>query len=133
MKERKRHIEETQKLQRLVDKEYDKPEDTRDIPKLSNLETQLNFARNSISNYTNEYTKLLGEQQKISKDLRATREQRIKRIEYGKSSWAGVDQDARRRNHKRKARKINGDPCARNRQIPGCHVGISRISGRRSR
>ena len=90
MKERKRHIEETQKLQRLVDKEYDKPEDTRDIPKLSNLETQLNFARNSISNYTNEYTKLLGEQQKISKDLKATREQRIKRIEDGKSSWAGL-------------------------------------------
>jgi len=90
MKERKRHIAETEKLQRLVDKEYDKPEEQRDIPKLANLETQLSFARNSISNYTNEYTKLLGEQQKISKDLKATREQRIKRIEDGKSSWIGL-------------------------------------------
>jgi hypothetical protein len=90
MKERKRHIAETEKLQKLVDKEYEKPEDQRDIPKLSSLETQLGFARNSIANYTNEYTKLLNEQQKISKDLKATREQRIKRIEDGKSSWTGL-------------------------------------------
>jgi len=90
MKERKRHIAETEKLQRLVDAEYDKLEDQRDIPRLANLETQLSFARNSIANYTNEYTKLLGEQQKISKDLKATREQRIKRIEDGKSSWVGL-------------------------------------------
>ena len=90
MKERKRHIAETDKLQKLVDKEYEKPDDQRDIPKLANLETQLSFARNSIANYTNEYTKLLNEQQKISKDLKATREQRIKRIEDGKSSWMGL-------------------------------------------
>jgi hypothetical protein len=90
MKERKRHISETEKLQKLVDKEYEKPEDQRDIPRLANLETQLSFARNSISSYTNEYTKLLAEQQKISKDLKATREQRIKRIEDGKSSWVGL-------------------------------------------
>jgi hypothetical protein len=90
MKERKRHISETEKLQRLVDAEYDKPDDQRDVPRLANLETQLSFARNSIANYTNEYTKLLGEQQKISKDLKATREQRIKRIEDGKSSWVGL-------------------------------------------
>lgn len=90
MKERKRHISETDKLQKLVDKEYEKPEGDRDIPKLANLETQLGFARNSIANYTNEYTKLLNEQQKISKDLKATREQRIKRIEDGKSSWVGL-------------------------------------------
>lgn len=90
MKERKRHISETEKLQKIVDDEYQKPEDQRDIPKLTNLETQLGFARNSIANYTNEYTKLLNEQQKISKDLKATREQRIKRIEDGKSSWVGL-------------------------------------------
>lgn len=90
MKERKRHIAETEKLQKQVDKEYEKSEDQRDIPKLANLETQLSFARNSISNYTNEFTKLLNEQQKISKDLKATREQRIKRIEDGKSSWTGL-------------------------------------------
>lgn len=90
MKERKRHIAETERLQKKVDEEYNKSEDQRDIPKLANLETQLSFARNSIASYTNEYTKLLNEQQKISKDLKATREQRIKRIEDGKSSWVGL-------------------------------------------
>lgn len=90
MKERKRHITTTEKLQTQVDKEYEKPEDQRDIAKLANMETQLSFARNSINNYTNEYTKLLAEQQKIGKDLKATREQRIKRIEDGKSSWIGL-------------------------------------------
>jgi len=90
MKERKRHIADTEKLQDEVDKEYKLPEDARDTAKLVNLETQLSFARNSIANYTNEYTKLLNEQQKISKDLKATREQRIKRIEDGKSSWIGL-------------------------------------------
>lgn len=90
MKERKRHIQETERLQQEVDREYKVPEDQRDIPRIANLETQLNFARNSIASYTNEYTKLLSEQQKISKDLKATREQRIKRIEDGKSSWVGL-------------------------------------------
>jgi len=90
MKERKRHIADTEKLQTEVDKEYQLDEELRDGPKLANLETQLSFARNSIANYTNEYTKLLNEQQKISKDLKATREQRIKRIEDGKSSWIGL-------------------------------------------
>jgi hypothetical protein len=90
MKERKRHISETERLQKQVDKEYQIPEEQRDIPRLANLETQVNFARNSIASYTNEYTKLLSEQQKIGKDLKATREQRIKRIEDGKSSWVGL-------------------------------------------
>ena len=90
MKERKRHISETEKLQRQVDVEYEKKEVDRDLNRLANLETQLSFARNSIANYTNEYTKLLAEQQKISKDLKATREQRIKRVEDGKSSWVGL-------------------------------------------
>ena len=90
MKERKRHITDTERIQRMVDDEYRKPEDSRDNAYLTNLETQLSFARNSITSYTNEYTKLLSEQQKISKDLKATREQRIKRIEDGKSSWVGL-------------------------------------------
>jgi len=90
MKERKRHISDTERIQNMVDDEYKKPEENRDINYLTSLETQLSFARNSITSYTNEYTKLLAEQQKISKDLKATREQRIKRIEDGKSSWTGL-------------------------------------------
>ena len=41
MKERKRHIQETERLQREVETEYKLPEDVRDIPKLANLENWL--------------------------------------------------------------------------------------------
>ena len=57
------------------------------LPSITDLNDQEEL---DIANYTNEYTKLLNEQQKISKDLKATREQRIKRIEDGKSSWTGL-------------------------------------------
>jgi hypothetical protein len=90
MQDRKAHIAEMDKLQKQIDAEYDKDEGDRDLAKLTALETNLTFTRNALSNYTNEFTKLLNEKQKISKDLKATREQRIKRIEEGKSSWAGL-------------------------------------------
>ena len=90
MQDRKAHIAEMDKLQKQIDIEYNKDEDDRDLAKLTALETNLTFTRNTLSNYTNEFTKLLNEKQKISKDLKATREQRIKRIEEGKSSWAGL-------------------------------------------
>ena len=41
MKERKRHIADTEKLQEEVDREYKLPEDVRDGPKLANLETPI--------------------------------------------------------------------------------------------
>jgi hypothetical protein len=90
MEDRRRHIRETDRLQRAVNEEYDKPLEERDLPRLANLETQLGYARNALANYTNEWTKLSKEAQNISKDLKATREQRIKRIEDGKSSWPGL-------------------------------------------
>ena len=40
MKERKRHITETEKLQKAVDKEYAKTDAERDIPKLANVDWQ---------------------------------------------------------------------------------------------
>ncbi len=90
MKERKRHISDVDRLQKAVDAEYDKKEDKRDAARLMNLETQLSYARNSISSYTNEHTKLLKEATQISKDLKANRDQRLKRIEEGKTSWVSL-------------------------------------------
>lgn len=90
LKDRQRHELECEKIQKVIAEEYLKPEAVRDAAKLLQLETQLNMARAAVTSYTNEYTKLLAEQQKISKDLKATREQRIRRIEDGKSSWAGL-------------------------------------------
>lgn len=102
MKERKRHIADVDRLQQEVDKEYKKKEENRDMSKLANLETQLSYAKNSISSYTNEHMKLLKEVNQISKDLKANRDQRLKRIEEGKTSWVSLikmfeDENARKR------------------------------------
>lgn len=89
MKERKRYLEEIEKIQVVIDKEYKKSIDNRDSDLLSQLEQQVSFARSSITQYTTEYAKLLGEQNRINKDLKATRDQRIKRIEDSKTSFTG--------------------------------------------
>ena len=90
LKDRRRHEQECEKIQQIITEEYLRPEAVRDTNKIMSLEMQLNAAKAAVISYTNEYTKLLAEQQKISKDLKATREQRIRRIEDGKSTWAGL-------------------------------------------
>lgn len=102
MKERRKHIEEIEKLQKQINSEYDLDEDLRDINKLANLEQQIAYARNSIGQYTTEYTKLLGEQKAINQSLKATRDQRIKKIEDSKTTFAGLlraldDEELRKR------------------------------------
>lgn len=102
MKERRKHMEEIEKLQKEINAEYKLEEDLRDAAKLANLEQQIAYARNSIGQYTTEYTKLLGEQKTINQNLKATRDQRIKRIEDSKTTFAGLlraldDEDLRRR------------------------------------
>ncbi len=89
MKERRKHTQDTDRLQTLLDKEYALDEQVRDTALLAQLESQISYARNSLSNYTTEYTKLLDKQKDINKDLKATRDQRIKRVEDSKTSFQG--------------------------------------------
>ena len=77
------------RLQKLIENEYEKDESIRDIEVLGNLERQLGFAKNALTTYTAEYTKLLGEQKTIHRDLKATRDQRVKKVEDSKSTFAG--------------------------------------------
>ncbi len=100
MKERRKHQEEADRLQKVLNEEYDKNEENRDKMYIANLESQLTFCRGAITNYTNEHTKLLNEVKFISKSLKANRDERIKRIEDGKSTFQGLlrmleDEEAR--------------------------------------
>lgn len=87
MAERTKHIQQSEKIQKRIDQEYKIDKDDRDKAAIANLEQQLAFMRNSIGSYTNEHTKLLKEQQNISKDLKATRDKRIERIDDSKTSF----------------------------------------------
>ena len=88
MKERKRHIEDLERADKELTKLLKVPLDNRDVIRIDNLSTQVSFLRNAIGSYTTEHTKLSADAQRISKDLKATREQRIKHIESSKDTWA---------------------------------------------
>ena len=88
MKERKRHIEDLERADKELTKLLKVPLDNRDVVRIDNLSTQVSFLRNAIGSYTTEHTKLSADAQRISKDLKATREQRIKHIESSKDTWA---------------------------------------------
>lgn len=86
MKERKKNIEQVEKLEQLLNEEYAKG-DLRDSAVIMSLDQQLSYARNSISSYTNDHTKILGQIKDIRRDLKMARSDRIKKIEDGKLSF----------------------------------------------
>lgn len=89
MKQRKLHEAQANSLQLTLDKELAKDDDHRDKDLIISIENQLAFLRAAVVNYTSEHTKLLGERKYIDKSLKATRDERIKRIEDGKTSFTG--------------------------------------------
>ena len=102
MVERKRSLEEIERIDVVLLEEYAKPLGERNPERIMNLEQQLSLVRGSQSTHTNEYTKLSKEYKDLAKDLKATRDQRLQRIEDGKTSWIGLirmleDEDVRER------------------------------------
>lgn len=90
MVERKRSLEDIERLSENLAAEYAIPIEDRDMNMLMNLEQQLSLARGTQTTHTNEYAKLSKEYKDLAKDLKATRDQRLKRIEDGKTSWIGL-------------------------------------------
>lgn len=88
--ERKRSLEDIDRLDELVREEYVKPLGERNSERIMNIEQQLALSRSAQASHTTEYTKLSREYKDLAKDLKATRDQRLKRIEDGKTSWVGL-------------------------------------------
>lgn len=86
MSERKGHIQEAERIQKKLDIEY--KEVIVDDSLIDTLTQQLNYVRSSASSYTSEYDKLSNQHKALTKDLKANRDARIKRIEDSKGSWA---------------------------------------------
>ena len=89
LEEKKQHLEDKERMQTLLNKEYAKPDEERNFLEIGNLEQQVGIARASVGAFVTEYKNLLGESKAITKALKATREKRVKRIEDSKSSWIG--------------------------------------------
>ena len=90
MVERKRNLEEVERLDSILIEEYARPLGERNTDRIMNLEQQMSLVRGAQSTHTTEYTKLSKEYKDLAKDLKATRDQRLQRIEDGKTSWIGL-------------------------------------------
>ena len=88
--ERQQMYKEIGKIQRELDKEYGCSIDNRDMSRIDHLESRLSYAKSSVSNHTTEHAKWLEKIEKINKDLKATRDQHVKRIEDAKTSFIGL-------------------------------------------
>jgi len=100
--ERKKSIDEIERISNLVTKEYQKPAEERD-PQLQFYEEQLMFYKNAIQAYTNELTKLQAQIKDIKRDLKAARADRTRRLEEGKQTFIGLvkmlDEESLRESH----------------------------------
>jgi uncharacterized protein YyaL (SSP411 family) len=56
----------------------------------ANLEQQLAMLRNAQSTYTTEHSKILQRIEKIQSELKASRADRIKKVDDSKTSWSGL-------------------------------------------
>lgn len=78
-----------ERLSRLLDTEYGVPEEERDAAVIAALETELSMIRNAQGSYTSEHEKILNRIEKIQKDLKAARADRVKKVEDSKSTFGG--------------------------------------------
>lgn len=97
---RKQAIDDIERFQTLINEEMRKPEpqghmmpiskEFRDWSSIDNWQNQIGLAKTTQQAYTVEFNKLLGDSQKLLKDLKATREQRLHRIEESRTTWNGL-------------------------------------------
>lgn len=89
-RERRRAIEEIEKMRKLIDQEMKKSGDDIDKNYVLSLETQLNASTASNYSRTIEYKTLLDKYESIMKILKATRDQRLDKIESSNQSFIGL-------------------------------------------
>jgi hypothetical protein len=85
--ERQSATVEMEDVKRQLEIEYDK--DDRDETIIIPLEQRLSLLKSAIPSYASEYTKLLDKIKSVQTDLKANRDQRVKRIENSQTTFAG--------------------------------------------
>ncbi len=70
-----------QRMERLLEREYDLPEENQNHERIIQLETQIQSSRSATNSQTKEYKDLLEKSGAIQRDLKSTRDQRIKNLE----------------------------------------------------
>jgi hypothetical protein len=105
MQEKSAHIREITRNEQALEKLYAIDKDDRsdeESAMINALEEKLSILRGATFQFTKEYKDIVGETQKIFKDLKGTRDQRKKQIEDSTANWPNYlkmlqDEESRRR------------------------------------
>lgn len=89
MQDRKGTTEQIERIENMLAPLYEQPEEIRDVVTISQLEQELAMLRNSQGSFTTEHAKILDKIERIQRDLKAARSDRVKKIEDSKTSWTG--------------------------------------------
>lgn len=89
LQERMKSLDQIVRLEEMLNAEWQVGEELRDVETITRLESELAMLRNSQSAYTTEHTKILDKIEKIQRDLKAARIDRVKKIEDSKTSFSG--------------------------------------------
>ena len=101
MKDRRECIEDREKAKRQLNTEIRKGNDG-DSDLIMSLEQQIEMLKSNLPTYTADHTKLFQQLQNAEKNLKTTRDQRLKKIDDAKTSWTGFirsleDEEQRRK------------------------------------
>lgn len=113
MRDRRASQENIQRLDTLLNQEYNVAEELRDADVIARLETEKSALQNAMGSYTTEHAKILEKIDRVQKELKANRADRVKKIDDAKSSWSGF------------LRFLEDES---NRQIVGEDIEVSRIA-----
>jgi len=84
------NLEYIEQMQKQLEDEYQKDSTIRDTELMASLATQIAGAKAADASYTSAYDKYSNDINRQQKALRASRDDRIKRIEDSKTSWQGL-------------------------------------------
>jgi hypothetical protein len=85
-----RNIIKIEELEKKIDEEYEKDEANRDLAKLARCEDQLGMCRASSKTYTDQTKVINTDIHKLNEQLKATRDQRFKRVESSDKTFIGI-------------------------------------------
>lgn len=89
LEDRRKSMEQIERMEEMLNQEKIKPPGLQDVNQMAALESDISMIRNSMSNYTSEHVKILDKIDAITKNLKAARSDRVKKIEDSKTSFTG--------------------------------------------
>ena len=81
---------EIERANEMLMTELQKDAEEREPEIVMSLENQLSFLRNSLTSFTTEYAKILAQSEKVQKELKTARSDRVKQVIDSKTSWEGI-------------------------------------------